>query len=110
MRVSRQFWDGNSELPGKIPVVIFADSVGQAFTVSQNSDQKSPPEPCLTSNQLPTVWELWGPQAVDVEMTFAVSKGSSAPSTVTFSDIRARTIVSWKGNSALEYFMMAKYQ
>lgn len=69
-------------------MVIFADSVGQAFTVFQNSDQKSPPEPCLTSNQLPTVWELWVPQAVDVEMTFAVSK------VVTMSDIRARTIVS----------------
>ena len=110
MHVSRQFWDGNSELPSKIPVVIFADSVGQVFTVLQNSDQKTRSEPCLTSNQLPTAWEPWAPGAVGMEMTFAASKGGSAPSTVASSDIRAMTIVSWKGNSTLEYFIVVKYQ
>lgn len=91
--MSRPFGGGSSELSSKTSV-IFADSVGQVFTVFQTFDQKSPPEPCLTSNQPPAVWELRACPAVDMEMTFAVSKGGSAPSTVTVSDIRTMTAVS----------------
>lgn len=108
MHVSRLFWDWNSEVLRKIPVVIFPNSVGQAFTMFQTSDQKSPPEPCLTSNPPPAVWEPRAPWAVDTETTFAVSECSSALSSVTISDIRAVAVVSWKGNGTLEYIMMAK--